>query len=98
MRAVGLIEVRPFDGSSGFVAIRFLTENDEIFDLPVNDEQLTLVLSYMPSIAEEVPEQEVEEEEEAEHQALRAVHTGTDELGIVPNQFRMGAYDEDDDL
>lgn len=92
MRAVGLVEIRPFDGSPGFVAIRFLTENDNIFDLPVTDEQLTMILEYMPSFAEEE-----DVSEEPEHQPLHSVQTGTDDLDIVPSTFRMGAYDEEDD-
>ena len=107
MKILGLIEIRPFDGTDPFVCLR-VNNQGNMFDLPITAEQLNIVLS---NLGVEAPEEESEEEVEEEQELyVRSPinppqnnswsEEGKPHLIVNSAPFSMGhqEYDEDDDL
>ena len=62
MQILGLIEVHPFDGTEGFVCLR-IDNNGNLFDLPIDQEQLEIIVTNTQSTAPEEEEEDPESEE-----------------------------------
>lgn len=63
MKILGLIEVHPFDGTEGFVCLR-IDNNGNMFDLPIDREQLDIIVTNTQGTPTEQDDQEYEDEEE----------------------------------
>ena len=62
MNILGLIEMRPFDGSPAFVCLR-IDNNGHLFDLPIDQSQLQIILQNQSTTQNNQYEEESFEEE-----------------------------------
>ena len=109
MKILGLIEIRPFDGTDPFVCLR-VDNNGNMFDLPITSEQLNIVLSNLAAedSVEEYEEESMDDEEMFtpspvnEPQQPQQPWSPDSKPHLIVNSapFSMGhqEYDEDDDL
>jgi len=103
MKIIALLEVTPFDGSDPILCIRIEAQHG-LFDLPITEEQLTILLNNMGGSPEaEVPppspkrvQEDEDSSEEVTHYAPSPVKRPTQNT----SQFKMGYSPdyEDDDL
>lgn len=63
MNILGLIDIHPFDGTEAFTCLR-IDNNGHIFDLPIDQEQLEIILNNAATkvAVQEEPEETSEEE------------------------------------
>lgn len=104
MNILGLIEMTPFDGSGPIVCLR-IQNNEHMFDLPIDEQQLTIILSNM---GQEFPQEFEPEEQEEEYEEQQYTHSpvaqraANDEgpIRLNSSHFTMGEsmWDEDDEL
>ena len=101
MRAIGLIEVRPFDGTDGHVSLRFQNSSGSVFDLPISDGQIELIINELQKDEHfPVPDEEEDIEDFEEPSTLTTSYEAAQER--VDPSFLMGSsydeYSEDDAL
>ena len=92
MIILGLIEMRPFDGTDPFVCLRVSNETG-VFDLPITREQLDIIVANLPESHESASEEDsVATAPSRTHKEYAEPH--------AENVFSVGAqYEEDfDDL
>lgn len=66
MNILGLIEMHPFDGSDPFICLR-IDNNGHMFDLPINEEQLEILVTNKhvdPTVA---PPETTEQEDDTDN-------------------------------
>lgn len=103
MKIIALLEVTPFDGSEPILCIRIEAPHG-LFDLPITEEQLAILLNNMGGSSEPAPpsstskqiQEDEDSSEEVTHYAPSPVKRPTQNAA----QFRMGHSPdyEDDDL
>ena len=103
MNIIGLIEMHPFDGNDPFVCLRVQNRAGAMFDLPINEEQLQIIVANQP--VNSAPEEHSEEEESAyDYEPTNASFNAKpdQDVTVVPaRQYSVGhnaSWDEDDDL
>lgn len=64
MNILGLIEMHPFDGSDPFICLR-IDNNGHMFDLPINEEQLEILVTNKHVDSAVAPTEDEEEREGA---------------------------------
>lgn len=107
MNIIGLIEMHPFDGAEAFMCLRVVNASGSLFDLPINEEQLTIIMNNMPSDNKGTEEahnttsnnQEVTNIENYQRSPTRPEQE--DALVLDTSHYSMGqamGWAEDDDL
>ena len=109
MNIIGLIEMHPFDGSDQFICLRINNGAGSLFDLPITNEQLQIVVANMNQQPQEDTQQNNDEAEELAQQTYEPSNSsfiprqepdGEEPIFLRANPYTMGqaAWDEDDDL
>lgn len=103
MNIIGLIEMHPFDGTDAFICLRVANQMGGVFDLPITQEQLSIVINNLPKADEEDASQEAVQEPAVPYEPTNASFKppNTDEGPMVLDtaMYQMGQTNwEDDDL
>ena len=109
MNIIGLIEMHPFDNTDAFTCLRVVNSSGKMFDLPITQEQLEIIVNNLPLPNEDAEEKEAFSEEHELQNAepltysRSSVRPPPQEPPIVlnTNHYSMGqamGWDEDDDL
>ena len=105
MNIIGLIEMHPFDGTDAFICLRVDNGAGGLFDLPITQDQLSIVTSNMTTQSSSVASEETEAETDiyADYEPGNNAFSNPDDSPLVLNSdtYTMGAqpmWDEDDDL